>query len=382
MNYYKYVEEFRDKVNKYDDFLISQYQENNDKNHWNLICSAMDWMTVSADYLNKKSYVDKNSYSFSIELYSVISSIDIIWEAVQQLNRVFFTNTTPLKGNKAIFKDERLKLDDNCYFKHLRAAFGAHSVNKKENKEFRRFASWSYRSYELEHDYSVRLYSSDKDHEDITIGFKLDQLFDFLDKRIVLLDNVIKQIEIQYDKHNKKMCKEVIPLVDDKLEQIGILKKENGIRLRNEMYSCTLDELSILLRTEISEKYKGTAIRDFHNLLCNTVDQIYDCLQNMRYSDIPYFNYTNDIPNSINYAFGKLNDIVLHDNPRPLFEINEIIDFLDDYIRVEQDISNEELYYIFLAYIPHFSISETETQNNEIYKKLALSILSGEDILY
>ena len=77
------INEFREVVNK-NNFTYFRYSNNRNKNQWNCICSAMDWITVAVEHL--ADYPKKRAGNLgSIEMYSYISSVDIIVEAVQQL---------------------------------------------------------------------------------------------------------------------------------------------------------------------------------------------------------------------------------------------------------------------------------------------------------
>lgn len=82
------INEFRGVVNE-NNFTYFRYSNYRDKNQWNCICSAMDWITVAVEHL--ADYPRKRTGNLgSIEMYSYISSVDIIVEAVQQLHRVIF----------------------------------------------------------------------------------------------------------------------------------------------------------------------------------------------------------------------------------------------------------------------------------------------------
>lgn len=44
------INEFREVVNK-NNFTYFRYSNNRNKNQWNCICSAMDWITVAVEHL-------------------------------------------------------------------------------------------------------------------------------------------------------------------------------------------------------------------------------------------------------------------------------------------------------------------------------------------
>ena len=125
------VNKFRDKVNR-SPFLSSQYSNIENKNKWNCICSAMDWIDVGISDIDtiRNEYVTAKSLRKSIRFYFYISCIDIVWESIQQLHRVLFhTTQIPFKEEKKIFIINIFEEDDNTFFKTIRACFGAHPVN-------------------------------------------------------------------------------------------------------------------------------------------------------------------------------------------------------------------------------------------------------------
>jgi len=145
------IDRFRDIVND-KNFIYEKYKMQDGKNLWNCICSAMDWISVATTYLEScpvPKIVDNHDLS-SINVYTYISCVDMIFEAIGQLYHILINSNRkqlPFDGDKTCFSDILFCQDDNKYFKLIRACFGAHSVNLEDyftgtHKE-RRFASWS-----------------------------------------------------------------------------------------------------------------------------------------------------------------------------------------------------------------------------------------------
>lgn len=82
------IGKFRDKVNSHG-FVLFKYRNVKGKDQWSCICSAMDWITVAMEYIADVE-AGRKSCKQSMEMYAYISSIDVVWEAVQQLHRVLF----------------------------------------------------------------------------------------------------------------------------------------------------------------------------------------------------------------------------------------------------------------------------------------------------
>ena len=67
--------------------LITKYANYNGKNKYNAICSAMDWVEISAKYINKHELTNASSPD-TIDVLAYLLCVDNIVEAVVQLNRV------------------------------------------------------------------------------------------------------------------------------------------------------------------------------------------------------------------------------------------------------------------------------------------------------
>lgn len=349
--YYDISEKFRNDVNEYCNFIILKYQNLNNRNHWNLTCSAMDWLSVSAEYLDRVNLDFDFGEKCSIEILSFVAAVDIMWEAIMQLNRVFMSMAIPFRGDKSIFNDARLNYDDNKFFKHIRGVFGPHAVNIDD--DVKRFASWSSKSYiNDDYDYLVHMYSADKMHDDVYFGFKIKDIYSFIDKRLSVLRDVIKAIENQEKIFKKTCAEEKIIKCNDNLKLIDTLLSENDIRLLDEALECRLKEVRVLLSVNLVYNYDKQIIKRFDKLLLSEVEAIYQILQTMTYNKTPMDDYMYSCPKGAQYAFSKLYSKVMENrNDVPLFN-KELIDILKGYVTVSDEITNEELFYVFLAYIP------------------------------
>lgn len=83
------IKRFRDEVNA-QDLVLQMYRNYAGKNYWNIICSAMDWIDVVVEMIDIKNVSKKNDNDSSIKVMTFIMCIDVMWEAVQQLHRIFF----------------------------------------------------------------------------------------------------------------------------------------------------------------------------------------------------------------------------------------------------------------------------------------------------
>ena len=290
--------EFREKVNE-NDFVLFKYRKNQKKNQWNCICSAMDWIIVASDYMNR----EERDYTDSIEIYAYISSIDIIVEAIQQLHRVLFgTSKVLYLKARDIFTDNPFEQTDIDYFKTIRACFGAHPVNLKEpgaksDSEERRFASWSGVDWESGKGYfSVILYSNQVDEnktenktkDNIIINIAFEQLDAFLKKYYSHLKELMAEIDRQYTAYCLKMRDCSLHCEGDTLTQLRILQKENSQRLDNSYYRYTLDRLVLFFETPVTCADNEALVNQYLEILKLLVEEIKSNLQEMKLCDLKY----------------------------------------------------------------------------------------------
>ncbi len=144
---YEKAEKFRSFINEQID--ISQFINREGCNQWNLICSCMDWLSVSTKCLNNGDYHSINKgLSDSGSFYYYISLIDIVLEAITQLHRIFVDkNTIPFNDETVVFNNQPKELEletDYAFFKTIKACFGSHSVNLKIGRKKEKYSSsWS-----------------------------------------------------------------------------------------------------------------------------------------------------------------------------------------------------------------------------------------------
>ena len=316
------ITSFRDKVNDHHGFVYFQYQNRKDKNHWNIICSCMDWISVAIRGLAKYEEADDIDVR-SMQFFSVISSIDIVMEAVTQLSRVFIgPKHIPFKGDNSVFKANDWGLDDNNYFKELRAMFGAHPVNLKRNDE-QWFASWPYDHFiDDDSTFQIRLYSNRVGVEDITVGVKSDSLVQFLKLRYGFLEKISDEIDRQYEAYCAQMASEEIFVPENVLSMICVLESESQRRMNNMLYQSVLSDLKRVFSTELAEKHLAKELSDYKNSLVSLVLEVRDNLQSMKFDDLenyslisPSYDYS-----TIGYAISKLHQYDFNRRLEPLFD--------------------------------------------------------------
>lgn len=303
------IGDFRDLVNSNSSFVFQIYKDKGGKNLFNLVCSCMDWITVSVRHLENAPEFDKNIDTRSIQVYSLISSIDLIFESIKQLHRVFVSEKTePFAGEKKCFENRLFpNEDDNNYFKTIRACFGAHPVSLNQSNS-KRFASWPFDSHFNTGDLTVHLYSRDVNEEDLALHLNINELLEFLTTRYDYLDLITEKIESLFIDYQKKLSKQPIETKADLLEQLYVLRSESEKRLDNDYYNSEIDDLIMIFEAEVTDPALVPMVDSYKNSLIPLVEEIKTNLQAMNIVDLKNdsdFRVRSDLSGELNYELPK-----------------------------------------------------------------------------
>ena len=329
----KLINKFRERVEK-NDFVLHIYKNKDGKNKWNCICSAMDWISVSVYYLcsERVLHITKDENLNSIEVYTFVSCIDMLWESIQQLHRVFYDTTDiPFIKEKKIFDNNQFSMDDNNFFKTVRACFGAHPVNLYDtfsgtNKE-RRFASWS-GSFGRKDEFSVMLYESDKSDQTISFDINFNELWRFAEQRYNYLNHLCNLIERQEREYIKEQTQIKIEKDKDPLKQIEILMEEVKKRSENDDYKYELNRLLILFSADIKGEKNKCIVEKYRKLLEKEIREIYGNVQNMTFNEIRQAKeLSGDLPREYRYYYSLICEYLFGGYNRPIGKesLNEYI---------------------------------------------------------
>lgn len=129
------LEKFINGQNQDDILLILDKRYGEDK--WSIICSVMHWFRVVEDYLCSDNLLKKNKKDYNWgEVYLFISAVDIVVKGINDIYKIV-KNKDGIHffyGENNIFGDKNK--DDWNYFQNIRAIFGAHPTELKDNEEF------------------------------------------------------------------------------------------------------------------------------------------------------------------------------------------------------------------------------------------------------
>ncbi|MEZ9178285.1 hypothetical protein AB4200_21050 [Vibrio kanaloae] len=316
------ISDFRDLVNSNSSFVYQIYKDKGGKNLFNLVCSAMDWVSVSVRHLENAPEFDNNIDSRCMQVYSLISSIDLIFESIKQLHRVFMTDKKdPFYGEKKCFKDRLFaNEDDNNYFKTIRACFGAHPVNLNQENS-KRFASWPFPSHFNTGDLSVHLYSRDVGKEDLTLNLNINELLEFLKIRYEYLDVITDRVEALFVEYQRKLSKDNIETKSDPLEQLYVLRTESEKRLDNDYYNGEIDDLVMIFEAEVTDLALVPMAEGYKKSLLPLIEEIKANLQEMNIVDLKNDLMTrarSDLSRELSYELPKFYSWIHGDEYDPM----------------------------------------------------------------
>ncbi|TDO97202.1 hypothetical protein [Marinomonas balearica] len=281
------ISDFRDLVNSNSKFVYQIYKDKGGKNLFHLVCSCMDWISVSVRHLENVAEFDSNIDVKCMQVYSLISSIDLISESVTQLHRVFVNEkTVPFKNEKSCFRNRLIENeDDNTYFTTLRACFGAHSVSLNQSGS-KRFASWPFKSRLTSADLTVHLYSREVNEQDLTLNLYINELLEFLATRYDYLDVITTRIQSLFEEYRIELSKQLIEIKSDPLEQLYVLRSESDKRLDNDYYRGEIDDLIMIFEAKVNDAELTALAEDYKNSLLPTIEEIKSNLQSMSIIDL------------------------------------------------------------------------------------------------
>jgi len=277
------IEEFRDKANECIVFR-NVYQNIDGRNKWNVICSAMDWISVTArgikDIGFKEPSIFKSDDYQSLVLMQYIVAIDVLVESIIQLYRVLYSSDDfyPLKNDNTVF----LKVvSDDLYFKHLRAAFSTHPINlnsldgSNANSGERYFASWSTMSTLGEKDFNVYLYSNKPEKTEMyELGANFSEVNEYCRMRYNLLISLKQKVAELNAEMINIFSSTIITKCNDKLDYVNVLIEQNLKRIGIYGHWYDLNYIYNMLLAHQEYADSDQKVDDYITFISNQIDSI------------------------------------------------------------------------------------------------------------
>lgn len=355
--------QFREKANQHM-FLLAKYSNINGKDLWGCICSAMDWIDVGVQYIEKFQPSGKHGLQNCIEIYSFITAIDITYEAIISLFWVLQKNGEESMRNRTPFYKEKgcfsavtnSSITDDRFFKEIRSCCGAHPTDlntlisdDKSEKKQRRYASWTY--IENNKSFNITLYPENATGKTITVKILYAELIEYFERRFDYLNTLINRIDELYNEFKKEKAKEPIPKSDDPVRQLEFLKAANEQRLNNECYNDLIDQLTSFFTTNFESTGNENAINNYREKLIFGMETLYHNIQCLDYKDMAL----NDLlyPPTIEgvewfgYEFAALSGQVLAGIYKPV-RLKVLTEPLKEIVCFDNVYSAEEFYWLIV----------------------------------
>ena len=348
------IQKFRERANR-NYYVLNKYRDYNGKNLWSCICSSMDWISVATSYLTEHPIPERNGNDdlSSVNVYTFISCVDMLFEAVKQLHRVFVNkDTVPFDGEKGIFRDNEFCKDDNNYFKMIRACFGAHSVNLNDyftspKKKEKRFASWS-GGFFSDRDYGVILYSVCPGEPNISLDISFEEIGKFLERTYGYLEKIISLIDHDEEEYREEQRQKLIPVSKDPVEQLQILREENKKRYNTDYYAEIIDELELLFATDITDVDNLEKVEQYRTAIVPAIDELRIVIQEMNLDEVKAYDEINsspvDLPHSVGTGFVELADMIFANSYKPPIFLPCLVRHISKYVNISGIEDSEELY--------------------------------------
>lgn len=346
--------QFRERVNR-NNYVLNKYRNFNGRNKWSCICSSMDWISVATTYLSEQPIPIQNGNDdlTSVNVYTYISCVDMVFEAVKQLHRVFVSEkSVPFEGQSGIFTENKHCKDDNDYFKLIRSCFGAHPVNLNDyftsvgTKE-KRFASWSGGHFSRR-DYGVILYSNIPGVKDIFFDISFAEIDSFLVRTYSYLNDLIRLIDEDEERTKQALRGQTIECTKDPVRQLQILEQENKKRFNNDYYNFAISELRVIFGAHITNPANHDKVDQYREAIRPAIDELRNALQKMILEDIKIYEEMNaygvNLPHSVSSGFGELSDCVFSEASSYCIFLPALLRYISPVVALSGNESNEELY--------------------------------------
>ena len=354
--------QFREKANE-NNFLMAMYSNVNGRDLWGCICSAMDWIDVGAQYIEKFHPSGKHGLQNCIEIYSFISAIDITYEAIISLFWVLQKNgDNQMRGRTPFYQEKgcfsvvtNSSITDDRFFKEIRSCCGAHPTDlntliseKKKKKNQRRYASWTYT--ENNTSFQITLYPENTIGNTITVKIFYSELIAYFEQRFNYLNILMKRIDELHDEFREEKRKEPIPKSSNPIEQLNFLKTANKQRLKREYYDGMIDQLISFFTTDFKSKENEDIVNNYRDKVLLGMETLYYNIQYFDYKDMTLDDLIYPLPIKtgwFGYEFAALSGQMFSDIDK-LFDLKVLTDSLKEIVCFDNVHTKEELYWLIV----------------------------------
>ena len=283
------INQFRDKIN--DGFIYFLFSNYRNKDMWNIMCSAMDWIETSVDGIEPSRVLNAEGLEASRQMMLFISCVDVLCQGVKELSCIFYRHPKNGKvfarapfyeyaecGNvRSYFSRHK---DDDVHFSTIRACFVAHPIELDGTvfKNQHRVASWTSDGFMCDDaDYRVTLYGQEPNVPNIYLQVYFDELMTYAKQKHEHLLTIIDEAERKSQAYinffsGKILAKHPGPSERwAELEDI-IKKREDSDNILNDYEFVNLE---LLFKTSISNPNNATIVDMYRSLIHKCVSSQY-----------------------------------------------------------------------------------------------------------
>lgn len=243
--------------------------------------------------------------------------VDNVFMGYEYPSKSSFKNTRKYNEEHDTFFEIADK-DDKLYFKHVRAIFGQHPSNLdylKNGKPMRGFSSWTFNNNtgltnDISDIFSNIYYDLSEKGWGIKFHLFYDEIKEFTNDRIELIDNLIKCIKTETETYIESNCATKIEGFDNLslLDKINTLKNEVRERYGYEDYHYLESSLSSLL---VMTKFHSIPNyiekeKEFFNAIRECVNEILPIVEACGNDELPFYSsFSGNIYDTIGHTYWR-----------------------------------------------------------------------------
>lgn len=286
------LKRLRDKINEHQ--YISYNTKYGKYRAWDKICSIMDRLDDTVDYLNELK-LNTGKYSRSaFDFFDFMNNSAVVIDCIKELEKIFDVEDERNKISTDIFNKTGKNGggSDKKYFEYLRSLCSVHPVETSRHKEYQEnnfecspYVVWNNdRTFNNDGDIYAVVYISKDGMDSKLVNIYINQIFKYVNKRVDFIEKIITYIDkyqqdIIESYRNAEMKKEGD--FDNYIDYLKNLKKESEIRYGHD-YKHNFDELISLFNLKLSNDNNKEKMDLYKNALKYAIRFEHNSIQNMR----------------------------------------------------------------------------------------------------
>ncbi|RFB53394.1 hypothetical protein [Bacillus thuringiensis] len=288
------IEILRDKVNEQQNITINK--KVGEKRAWDKICSIMDRLDDTVDYLNRIK-LNTGRYSRSaFDFYDFLNNASVVVDCIKQLAKLFDVPDDKIKLSTNIFnqigKDEQGT--DERYFEYIRSLCSVHPIETSRHKRYQDnkfecspYVMWNNEliGYDNDCDIYAVVYTNKDEDSFKRVKIYISQIFEYVKTRVEFVKDITDEID-QYQKaiiadFKQKTIKQESEF-DTYIEYLKNLDKELNNRFGSERI-YNFDYIIKLFELKLSNFENQHKMNLYLNALKYAINFEHNSMQNMSY---------------------------------------------------------------------------------------------------